>query len=201
MTDVLISYYECVRHILIKNETKRQQTHLYGVSVHIDRKWHLCFLYTSFCDELIEHNKYVNVLFTVYYLRMAVHSLCALLTFLLFNLCAVGRIPWTGDQPVASPLPTHRTTRAQNTHRTNAHRHSCLEWDSNPPNQYSRRSRRFMPETARPLCSASIYLPSSITYDIRLVFSVDKKTLMRGWLDFQVLWSILHTCSLLSHRG
>jgi hypothetical protein len=26
----------------------------------------------------------------------------------------VGMIPWTGDQPVARPLPTHRTTRTQN---------------------------------------------------------------------------------------
>jgi hypothetical protein len=26
-------------------------------------------------------------------------------------LYTVGRTPWTGDQPVARPLPTHRTTR------------------------------------------------------------------------------------------
>jgi hypothetical protein len=26
----------------------------------------------------------------------------------------VGRTPWTGDQPVARPLPTHRTTQTQN---------------------------------------------------------------------------------------
>jgi hypothetical protein len=29
-------------------------------------------------------------------------------------LYTVGRTPWTGDQPVASPLPTHRTTQTQN---------------------------------------------------------------------------------------
>jgi hypothetical protein len=29
----------------------------------------------------------------------------------------IGRTPWTGDQPVARPLPTHRTTQTQkNTH-------------------------------------------------------------------------------------
>jgi hypothetical protein len=28
-------------------------------------------------------------------------------------LWTVGRTPWTGDQPVARPLPTHRTTRIQ----------------------------------------------------------------------------------------
>jgi hypothetical protein len=29
---------------------------------------------------------------------------------------AVGRTPWTWDQPVARPLPTHRTTQTQNKH-------------------------------------------------------------------------------------
>jgi hypothetical protein len=29
-------------------------------------------------------------------------------------LYTVGRIPWTGDQPIAMPLPTHRTTQTQN---------------------------------------------------------------------------------------
>jgi hypothetical protein len=29
-------------------------------------------------------------------------------------LYTVGRIPWTGDQPVARPLPIHRTTQTQN---------------------------------------------------------------------------------------
>jgi hypothetical protein len=38
-----------------------------------------------------------------------------LLQFL--NLFTVGRTPWTGDQPVARPLPTHRT----NAHNTDMH--------------------------------------------------------------------------------
>jgi hypothetical protein len=29
-------------------------------------------------------------------------------------LYTVGRTPWTGDQPVARPLPAHRTTQTQN---------------------------------------------------------------------------------------
>jgi hypothetical protein len=37
---------------------------------------------------------------------------CPLFQFLI--LYTVGRTPWTGDQPVARPLPTHRTTQAQN---------------------------------------------------------------------------------------
>jgi hypothetical protein len=44
-----------------------------------------------------------------------------------------GRIPWTGGQPVAKPLPTHRTTQTQN--KRTQYRHPCLEWDSNPRSQ------------------------------------------------------------------
>jgi hypothetical protein len=29
-------------------------------------------------------------------------------------LYTVGRTPWTSDQPVARPLPIHRTTQTQN---------------------------------------------------------------------------------------
>jgi hypothetical protein len=36
-----------------------------------------------------------------------------------------GRTPWTSDQPVARPLPTHRTQ----THNKSTHRYPCLEWD------------------------------------------------------------------------
>jgi hypothetical protein len=38
------------------------------------------------------------------------------------------RTPWTSDQPVARPLPTHSTTQTQKKH---THRHPCLEWFSN----------------------------------------------------------------------
>jgi hypothetical protein len=37
---------------------------------------------------------------------------CPLFKFL--KLCTLGRTPGTGDQPVAWPLPTHRTTQTQN---------------------------------------------------------------------------------------
>jgi hypothetical protein len=37
---------------------------------------------------------------------------------------------WTGDQPVAKPLPTHRTTQTQN--KRSQYLHLCLEWHSNP---------------------------------------------------------------------
>jgi hypothetical protein len=41
----------------------------------------------------------------------------------------VGRSPWTGDQPVARPLPT-QNKRIQ-------YKHPCLESDSNPRSQRS----------------------------------------------------------------
>jgi hypothetical protein len=34
--------------------------------------------------------------------------------FQVLDLYTVGRTPWTGDQPVARKLPTHRTTQTQN---------------------------------------------------------------------------------------
>jgi hypothetical protein len=50
-----------------------------------------------------------------------------------------------GDQRVARPLHTHRI---------NAHRHPCLEWDSNPRSQRPNERTQFMPQTARSLSSA-----------------------------------------------
>jgi hypothetical protein len=46
-----------------------------------------------------------------------IHSSMALLTLLgpgRNPIHAVGGTPWTGDQPVARPIPTHRTTQTQN---------------------------------------------------------------------------------------
>jgi hypothetical protein len=34
--------------------------------------------------------------------------------FQFLNLYTVGRTPWTGEQPVAGPIPTQRTTQTQN---------------------------------------------------------------------------------------
>jgi hypothetical protein len=38
---------------------------------------------------------------------------------------ADGRTPWTSDQPIARPLPKHRTTQTQNKH---THRHPSMPW-------------------------------------------------------------------------
>jgi hypothetical protein len=47
---------------------------------------------------------------------MARGPLWTLTAFSVLNLFTVGRTPWTGDQPVAGQLPTHRTTQTQNKH-------------------------------------------------------------------------------------
>jgi hypothetical protein len=60
-------------------------------------------------------------------------------------LYTVGRTPWTGDQPVARPLPTYRATQTQNKH---THRQPCLEWDSNPRSQRSTERRLHASEGA-----------------------------------------------------
>jgi hypothetical protein len=75
--------------------------------------------------------------------------------FQFLNLYTVCRNPWTGDQPVARSLPTHRTTQTQNK-RTN--RHPCIQWVSNPRSQSLSGRRRFMPYPARPLRSANKHM-------------------------------------------
>jgi hypothetical protein len=52
---------------------------------------------------------------------MALLGLGRFFSFLIFY--TVGRTPWTGDQPVARPLPAHRTTQTQNKRtQTSMHR-------------------------------------------------------------------------------
>jgi hypothetical protein len=67
------------------------------------------------------------------------------LLFHFLNLYTVGRIPWMGDQPISSLLPTHRV---------NTHRCPYLKWDSNPQSQCWSGWRQFMPYSARSPWSA-----------------------------------------------
>jgi hypothetical protein len=70
---------------------------------------------------------YLPTYLSIYSCTVLLLDLGRFLSFLI--LYTVGRTPWTGDQPVARPLPTYRTTETQN---KRAHKHPCLEWDSNP---------------------------------------------------------------------
>jgi hypothetical protein len=75
-----------------------------------------------FCFSLSE-NEFLLIFWSIYlyiiyisiYLCMALQPLVGpwpLFQFL--NVYTAGRTPWTGDQPVARSLPTHRTTQTQN---------------------------------------------------------------------------------------
>jgi hypothetical protein len=77
---------------------------------------------------------------TFYYYQWLHSPLLGLNCFFSFLiLYTVGRDPWTRDQPDARPLGI------------NAHRHSCLGWDSNPGCQCLCGRRQPMPQTTRPL--------------------------------------------------
>jgi hypothetical protein len=56
------------------------------------------------------------------------------------NIKTADMASWTGDLSFTRPLPTQ-----DNTNRINAHRHPCLEWNSNPRPQRSSDRRQFMP--------------------------------------------------------
>jgi hypothetical protein len=56
-------------------------------------------------------------------LFMALQLLWNLAAFHFINVHTGGRTPWPVDQAVPKPVPTHRI---------NAHRNPCFEWDSNP---------------------------------------------------------------------
>jgi hypothetical protein len=77
-----------------------------------------------------------------FFISMALKYFCLTLADVQFlNLYAVSGTLWTGDQPIARPLPKQRSTQTQN----KAHRHLCLQWASNPRSQCSSERRRFMP--------------------------------------------------------
>jgi hypothetical protein len=60
-------------------------------------------------------NQYDEAQFVYSFLSLWFYSPSDLGRFFSFLiLYTVGRTPWTGDQPVARPLPTHRTTQKQN---------------------------------------------------------------------------------------
>jgi hypothetical protein len=73
-----------------------------------------------FCFSLSE-NEFLLIFWSIHpYLSLYVYLwLCSPLLdlgcfFSFLILYTVGRTPWTGDQPVARPIPTYRTTQTQN---------------------------------------------------------------------------------------
>jgi hypothetical protein len=88
---------------------------------------------------------------------------CSGSEFIFWNLWiywTVGRIPWTGDQPDARPLPIQ-----DNTTQKNVDTHSCLKRDSKPRSQFSSGRRQYVPQTAWDLGPAKTL---TITTKIRI---------------------------------
>jgi hypothetical protein len=83
---------------------------------------------------------YVCICLSVY--GSTVHLLDHGSFFRFLILYTAGRTPWTGDQPVARPLPTQRTTQTEN--KRTQYRHPYLKWDSNPRFQRSSERRQFI---------------------------------------------------------
>jgi hypothetical protein len=91
---------------------------------------------------IIDFNiKILLLLLLLLWLYSPLLGLARFLSFLI--LYTVGRTPWTGNQPIARPLPTRRTAQTQN--KRTQYRHPYLEWDSNPRSQCSSERRQFMP--------------------------------------------------------
>jgi hypothetical protein len=71
-----------------------------------------------------------------------------------------GRTPWTSDQPIARPLPTHRTTKTQT---------SMSRVGFEPTTPVFERAKKFMPYTKKPPWSAS-FLQDYIFLEHLIVF-------------------------------
>jgi hypothetical protein len=91
---------------LIVNHCHRVKTHLQLINITLH------YIITLLFDTIFIHS------FIHSFIQQWLYSLLLRPSrfFSFVILYTVGRNPWTGDQPVARPL--------------RAHRHSCLEWDS-----------------------------------------------------------------------
>jgi hypothetical protein len=87
------------------------------------------FTYVQMSPAVAEsHSHYIGII-VLLWLYSPLLGLGCFFSFLI--LYTVSRTPWTGDQPIARPLPTYRTTQRHTKHTQ--YRYPCLELDSNPP--------------------------------------------------------------------
>jgi hypothetical protein len=66
-------------------------------------------LINSVSDYNVDVFNIPNIVLTTDYLFMTLQPLWTLAVFQFLNPYTVGRTPWTGDQPVARPLPTQES--------------------------------------------------------------------------------------------
>jgi hypothetical protein len=104
-----------------------------------------------------------------YFLYYALQPFCwALASFSVFLiLCPVCRTAWTGDQPVARPLPTHRTTK----HTINTNIHTSV----NPIGCKQPSFRSIPPMGFKPTISVSVTVIGTNIRQPRKILEVLKK--------------------------
>jgi hypothetical protein len=77
-----------------------------------------CNVVIEDCNSFIGKDAKLILKPVVVYIKISIYGSTSLVEFGSFSnfliLYTVGRTPWKGDQPVARPLPTHRTTQTQN---------------------------------------------------------------------------------------
>jgi hypothetical protein len=105
-------------------------------------KWHWSTFFSEFPQfSLANHHStttpYSSILF--FYGSTALAGLGHFFSSLTYTQ-SVGLLRW-----VISPSQGRYLHTGYHKHRTNAHRHPCLDWDSNPQSQRSSERRQFMP--------------------------------------------------------
>jgi hypothetical protein len=109
-----VSYAELVLKVL--HHKYGTQERIY-ISYRSSPARHLYTVFCPLCINLTQNIKHIPAppCVSATYLFMALQPLWTLAAFFQsLNLYTVGRTPWTGDQPVARPLPTHTTKQTQN---------------------------------------------------------------------------------------
>jgi hypothetical protein len=76
--------------------------------------WPGLYFLTKFVIIIIPHAWPLSVYLSIYLWLYSSWLDLGLFLFSFLILYTVGRTPWTGDQPVARPLPAHRTAQTQN---------------------------------------------------------------------------------------
>jgi hypothetical protein len=85
-----------------------------NLSIYLSIYLHISIYPSIYLSTYIYLSIYLSIYISIYLSIYGSTALADLGRFQFLNLYTVGRTPWTGDQPVARALPTHRTTQTQN---------------------------------------------------------------------------------------
>jgi hypothetical protein len=111
--------------------------------------------------------------------------------FQFLNLYTVGRTPWTGDQPVARPLPTRRTTQIQKKRKQ-----TYMYWVGFEPTipVYERAKIAHTLDRTATVISSKILMPTRIYQWVTTFFKTSMKDASKFWRSF-VLNANVHQSS------